>query len=89
MRVSTGLSFSTGDELILMLQALTGNSFQILSSKGKIPVVFNSEKNVNEVVGINRIVAAPVTQGDKNVAISSEPMTLDEFKAYVNHEVLK
>jgi len=89
MKTSSSVTFAVEEELILMLRLLPNGNYQINGSKGKLSIVLNTAKNTKLVSGLKKIHASSATEGDKNITISSELMTLDEFVIYVNQEVLK
>jgi len=82
MKASDSVSFSQGEEAVLMLRLAHDDRYQIIGmSRGKIPV--QSDANGDKyVVGFSRIQGATSAANGQQTTISGEAMTLDEFIAF-------
>jgi hypothetical protein len=87
MKISNGVVFSAGDERVLMLKRLSDKSYQIMGGEGNISILKDSDGKKG-VAGMRKIHSIKDAVA-KNVTISSELMTIDEFYLYIKLEVEK
>lgn len=82
MKASDSVSFSQGEEAVLVLRLAHDDRYQIIGmSRGKIPV--QSDANGDKyVVGFSRIQGVTSAANGQQTTISGEAMTLDEFIAF-------